>query len=66
MLSMLTSSSLSSLERKMRQAESFAVWKQLALEHDLRSGREKWKSKEKSKSYDYSGIQLSILAVGPS
>lgn len=56
----MLSSSLSSLERKIRQAKSFAVWKKLALEHDLKSGREKWKSEEKSKSYDYIGIRYRL------
>jgi predicted acylesterase/phospholipase RssA len=60
MLSIPISSSLSGLERKMRQAKSFSEWKKLALEHDLKSGREKWKSKEKSKSYDYLGIRFRL------
>lgn len=60
MMSMLSSSALSSIERKMRKAKTFDVWKLLALEHDLKSGREKWKSKEKSEKYDYLGIRLRL------
>ena len=60
MSSMINCSSLSSLERKMGKAKSFTAWKKLALEHDLKSGREKWKSKEKSKSYDYIGIRYRL------
>jgi TAG lipase/steryl ester hydrolase/phospholipase A2/LPA acyltransferase len=60
MLPLSISPSLSRLERLMRQADSYAVWKQLALEHDLRTGREKWKSKEISKSYDYASIRYRL------
>jgi TAG lipase/steryl ester hydrolase/phospholipase A2/LPA acyltransferase len=60
MLPLSLSYSLSGLERKMCKAESFAVWKKLALEHDLRSGREKWKAKEQSKSYDYISIRYRL------
>lgn len=60
MLSLLKSSSLSSLERKMGEAKSYEQWKQLALKHDLKSGREKWKAKEKSKSYDHIGIRYRL------
>jgi TAG lipase/steryl ester hydrolase/phospholipase A2/LPA acyltransferase len=60
MSSTVNGSSLSSLERKMRKAKSFTVWKELALQHDAKTGREKWKSKEKSKSYDYSGIRYRL------
>lgn len=60
MLSMLTNSSLSRLERSLAQATSYAQWKQLALEHDAKSGREAWKSKEKSKSYDYASIRFRL------
>ncbi|MFT4994928.1 MAG: TAG lipase/steryl ester hydrolase/phospholipase A2/LPA acyltransferase [Paraglaciecola sp.] len=60
MSSILNCSSLPSLERKMGKAKNFTAWKKLALEHDLRSGREKWKSTEKSKSYDYIGIRYRL------
>jgi predicted acylesterase/phospholipase RssA len=60
---MPTGSSLSSVERKMRNAKTFSEWKQLALEHDLKSGREKWKAKEKSKRYDYTSIRYRLNAL---
>jgi TAG lipase/steryl ester hydrolase/phospholipase A2/LPA acyltransferase len=60
MLSMTISPSLSHLEKKMRHANSYVQWKQLALEHDLKTGREKWKSKEKSNSYDYGSIRYRL------
>lgn len=51
---------LSRLERKMRRAQSYAEWQQTALEHDAASGQEKWKSIEKSKSYDHSNIRARL------
>jgi len=54
---------LSRLERKMRRAESYDEWKQTALEHDVVSGCEKWKSTEKSKSYDHANIRARIDAL---
>lgn len=57
MISVPLRSSLFKIEQKMRKAESFAEWKELALEHDARSGLEKWKSKEVSRSYDYANIR---------
>ncbi|MFT7306321.1 MAG: TAG lipase/steryl ester hydrolase/phospholipase A2/LPA acyltransferase [Candidatus Azotimanducaceae bacterium] len=41
------------LDRTMRSASGYEEWKTLALEHDAISGREKWKTEEKSKSYDH-------------
>jgi TAG lipase/steryl ester hydrolase/phospholipase A2/LPA acyltransferase len=63
MLSISNRFSLISLERKMRRAESFADWKQAALEHDAMSGFETWKNKEESKSYDYINIRTRIDAL---
>lgn len=57
MLMMSNTATLSRLERKMRRAESYKDWKETALEHDTISGREEWKSKEESKSYDYNNIR---------
>lgn len=57
MMSMSKSLSLAKLERKMRNALSYQEWKEAALEHDAKSGFEKWKSKEESKSYDYLNIR---------
>lgn len=51
------SSELSRIEKDMEKADSYAEWKELALEHDYISGREDWKRVEKSKSYDHSNIR---------
>jgi TAG lipase/steryl ester hydrolase/phospholipase A2/LPA acyltransferase len=63
MLSITSSFSLTRLERKMRQADNYADWKNAALEHDAKSGFEAWKSKEESKSYDYVNIRTRINAL---
>jgi predicted acylesterase/phospholipase RssA len=63
MLSITSGFSLTRLERKMRQADSYADWKNAALEHDTKSGFEAWKSKEESKSYDYVNIRTRIDAL---
>ncbi|WP_293749807.1 DUF3336 domain-containing protein [uncultured Paraglaciecola sp.] len=60
MLSISSSFSLTRLERKMRNADSYADWKKAALEHDALSGFEAWKGKEASKSYDYVNIRTRI------
>jgi TAG lipase/steryl ester hydrolase/phospholipase A2/LPA acyltransferase len=60
MLSISASLSLSRLERKMRQAENYADWKQAALEHDSVSGLKAWKDKEVSNSYDHLNIRTRI------
>ena len=52
MPTMTTTSSLR-LDRTMRSVTNYEEWKKLALEHDAVSGREKWKTVEKSKSYDH-------------
>ena len=56
-------SSLWTLEKKMHNAESYVEWKEYALAHDKRSGKEAWKQEEKSKLYDYKEIRsrLDIL-----
>ena len=63
MLSFPSSFSLSRLERKMLRADSYADWKNAALEHDAKSGFEAWKDKEESKSYDYVNIRSRIEAL---
>ncbi len=60
MLMTSNAAALSRLDRKMRRAESYAEWKAAALEHDLVSGRQKWKATEASKSYDYANIRSRI------
>jgi TAG lipase/steryl ester hydrolase/phospholipase A2/LPA acyltransferase len=60
MLSISKSISLSRLERKMRQAGSYADWKQAAIEHDTFSGRQAWKQKEVSNDYDHLNIRTRI------
>ncbi|WP_371195941.1 DUF3336 domain-containing protein [Glaciecola sp. SC05] len=63
MLSISSRYSLTRLERKMRNANSFAEWKEAALEHDVKSGFDAWKHKEESKSYDYVNIRNRISAI---
>lgn len=63
MLSISTRFSLTRFERKMRNADSYADWKEAALEHDALSGFEAWKYKEESKSYDYINIRSRIDAL---
>ncbi|PKG99241.1 DUF3336 domain-containing protein [Paraglaciecola sp. MB-3u-78] len=63
MLSFSSSFSLSRLERKMLRADSYADWKNTALEHDSKSGFEAWKAKDESKSYDYANIRSRIDAL---
>jgi predicted acylesterase/phospholipase RssA len=60
MLSISKTLSLSSLERKMRRADSYAEWKIAALEHDALSGFEVWKHKEDSNSYDNVNIRTRL------
>jgi len=60
MLSISKTLSLSSLERKMRRADSYAEWKIAALEHDALSGFEVWKHKENSNSYDNVNIRTRL------
>ncbi|WP_299074574.1 DUF3336 domain-containing protein [uncultured Paraglaciecola sp.] len=60
MLTMSKTLALTRIERKMREANSYADWKTAALEHDAKSGFEAWKSKEQSKSYDYVNIRTRI------
>ncbi len=49
--------SLSKIEKEMAEARTYGEWKTLALEHDYASGREDWKRKEKSNSYDYLNLR---------
>lgn len=49
----MTSNKSLRLDRSMNSATNYEEWKKLALEHDEISGREKWKTVEKSKSYDH-------------
>ncbi len=44
----------------MRQAQSYAAWKESALKHDAISGFEAWKHKEESNSYDYKNIRTRL------
>jgi TAG lipase/steryl ester hydrolase/phospholipase A2/LPA acyltransferase len=60
MLSISSSISLTRLERKMRGANSYADWKQAALQHDSVSGLEAWRHKEVSNSYDHLNIRTRI------
>lgn len=52
-----TTLSLHDLEQAMKNADSWESWKSAALEHDSISGREDWKQREESKSYDYANIR---------
>lgn len=45
------------LERKMAKAGSYDEWKELAIEHDERSGANEWKQIEKSRLYDNDTIR---------
>jgi TAG lipase/steryl ester hydrolase/phospholipase A2/LPA acyltransferase len=63
MLSISSRYSLTRLERKMREANTYEEWKEAALEHDAKSGFESWKQKEESKSYDYVNIRNRIAAI---
>ena len=60
MSAILKSSGLPEIEKAMNCAESYEEWKALALEHDLISGKEIWKSKEESKAYDYKNIRIRL------
>ncbi len=44
----------------MRRAENYLEWKDSALKHDVLSGFEAWKHKEKSNSYDYKNIRTRL------
>ncbi len=63
MLSMSNTATLSRLDRRMRQSDSYEEWVSAAKEHDLITGRDKWKSTEKSKSYDYENIRSRIATL---
>jgi TAG lipase/steryl ester hydrolase/phospholipase A2/LPA acyltransferase len=54
------SSSQSKFERKMRRAKSHEEWLAAANEHDLATGRTKWRLEPQSSSYDYLNIQSRV------
>ena len=58
-----TSSSLPAIERQMAAAVTYEEWKALALEHDRASGKDAWKRKEKSKSYDDDNLRGRLDAL---
>ncbi len=63
MLSMSNTATFSRLERRMRKANSYQEWAEAAREHDVVSGRDKWKTVEESKSYDYGNIRDRINTI---
>ena len=57
---MVFSSRLKRLEAAMREAESYAEWRQAALVHDEESGAEDWKSVDDSEHYDNASIRARL------
>jgi NTE family protein len=54
------SSRLKRLEAAMREAESYAEWKQAALAHDEESGAQDWKTVDDSEHYDNASIRARL------
>lgn len=57
---MAISSDLSRIERELRKVENYDAWRNLAEQHDLHSGKAKWRSSPKSSLFDYSNIQYRL------
>lgn len=48
------------LERRMRHAESYEEWYELAAEHDTAAGMDDWRIVERTSMYDYKSIRLRL------
>ena len=53
-------SDLSRLERELRRVDSYQEWRSLAEEHDLHSGKAKWRAKSESSMFDFKNIQFRL------
>jgi predicted acylesterase/phospholipase RssA len=53
-------SELSSLERRIKQAGSYAEWRDLAEQHDEHSGKAKWRANSESTLFDYKNIEYRL------
>jgi NTE family protein len=47
----------------MDKASSYDEWKEAAIEHDKKTGIDKWKAKEESRLYDYASIRLRLAQL---
>jgi len=49
--------SLRAIEKAMANANSYDEWRSAAMAHDEKSGRDRWKRKDQSSSFDYVSIR---------
>lgn len=57
---MAMTSELSSLERQLKRAKSYAEWRDLAEQHDTHSGRAKWRADAESSLFDHKNIEYRL------
>ncbi|MEQ8515546.1 MAG: DUF3336 domain-containing protein, partial [Chromatocurvus sp.] len=57
---MIQSRKLAQLERQMAKSETYDSWRELALEHDQRSGAQRWREVDQTRQYDYGQIRLRL------
>ena len=56
-------SSTRKLMKAMEEASSYEEWKTAAIEHDRKSGLERWKATEQSRLYDFASIRLRLAQL---
>ena len=57
---MLNKRRLKNLEKRMDRAESYADWREMALEHDEISGMKRWREVDQTNLYDYATIRRRV------
>lgn len=57
---MIQSRKLAQIERQMAKCETYDCWRELALEHDERSGAKRWREMDQTRQYDYGQIRLRL------
>ncbi|MFN2287335.1 MAG: DUF3336 domain-containing protein [Chromatocurvus sp.] len=57
---MMQSRKLAQIERQMAKCETYDSWRELALQHDERSGAKRWREMDQTRQYDYGQIRLRL------
>lgn len=57
---MAMTSELSKLERQLRRASNYSEWRNLAEQHDIHSGRSKWRANPESSLFDHKNIEYRL------
>ena len=57
---MIQSRKLAQIERQMAKCETYDSWRELALQHDERSGAKRWREMDQTRQYDYGQIRLRL------